>query len=178
MPLSSLIPGQECVIMEVSGNIIPRRLVPYETERFCGAFAGQVLRRSLLPISPPRASRPWKSAAAASPADAHCKPLELLKDETQAAGLQAIPWTRHRSGHRRPVRAWQRRASRPGRGAKRPIPSLKTPCCWRRSWAWKRVVTFSGCPGGCPEDKHSQLGDLPLAGRLSARFWNISGTKC
>ena len=33
-------------------------------------------------------------------------------------------------------------------------------------------------PRRLPRGQDSQLGDLPLAGRLSPTFWNISGTKC
>ena len=37
------------------------------------------------------------------------------------------------------------------------------------------VNTFSGCPGGSPEDKTPQLGYLSWPDDFP-RFWNISGT--
>ena len=85
------------------------------------------------------------------PGDAHCKPLELLNDETN---LQAIKDTLARHHLDIAALSVHGNAVHPDKAvAEKAHTEFENAVLLAEKLGVETVVTFSGCPGGCPEDK-------------------------
>ena len=85
------------------------------------------------------------------PGDAHCKPLELLNDETK---LQAFKDTLARHHLDIAALAVHGNAVHPDKAvAEKAHTEFENAVLLAEKLGVETVVTFSGCPGGCPEDK-------------------------
>ena len=85
------------------------------------------------------------------PGDAHCKPLELLNDETK---LQAFKDTLARHHLDIAALSVHGNAVHPDKAvAEKAHTEFENAVLLAEKLGVETVVTFSGCPGGCPEDK-------------------------
>ena len=85
------------------------------------------------------------------PGDAHCKPLELLTDETK---LQAFKATLARHHLDIAALSVHGNAVHPDKAvAEKAHTEFENAVLLAEKLGVETVVTFSGCPGGCPEDK-------------------------
>ena len=85
------------------------------------------------------------------PGDAHCKPLELLNDETK---LQAFKDTLARHHLDLAALSVHGNAVHPDKAvAEKAHTEFENAVLLAEKLGVETVVTFSGCPGGCPEDK-------------------------
>ena len=85
------------------------------------------------------------------PGDAHCKPLELLNDE---AKLQAFKDTLARHHLDIAALSVHGNAVHPDKAvAEKAHTEFENAVLLAEKLGVETVVTFSGCPGGCPEDK-------------------------
>ena len=85
------------------------------------------------------------------PGDAHCKPLELLNDETK---LQAFKDTLARHHLDIAALSVHGNAVHPDKAvAEKAHTEFENAVLLAEKLGMETVVTFSGCPGGCPEDK-------------------------
>ena len=85
------------------------------------------------------------------PGDAHCKPLELLNDETK---LQAFKDTLARHHLDIAALSVHGNAVHPDKAvAEKAHTAFENAVLLAEKLGVETVVTFSGCPGGCPEDK-------------------------
>ena len=85
------------------------------------------------------------------PGDAHCKPLELLNDETK---LQAFKDTLARHHLDIAALSVHGNAVHPNKAvAEKAHTEFENAVLLAEKLGVETVVTFSGCPGGCPEDK-------------------------
>ena len=85
------------------------------------------------------------------PGDAHCKPLELLNDETK---LQSFKDTLARHHLDIAALSVHGNAVHPDKAvAEKAHTEFENAVLLAEKLGVETVVTFSGCPGGCPEDK-------------------------
>ena len=107
------------------------------------------------------------------PGTAHCNAAELLADENkQKEFLDTI----HKYGLEISALSAHGNAVHPDKAiAKKFDEDLTNAILLAEKLGVPVVNTFSGCPGGSPEDKTPNW--LPVLGRMIfPRFWNISGT--
>ncbi len=98
------------------------------------------------------------------PGDAHCKPLELLNDETK---LQAFKDTLARHHLDIAALSVHGNAVHPDKAvAEKAHTEFENAVLLAEKLGVETVVTFSDLPRRLPRGQDSQLGDLPLAGRL------------